>query len=325
MFKRDPYRRDLSGGGFFARLKNRFNFKITFTGHEGRWWRRGAVALGIILLGVIAVLALRPEAQLMNSVEIARVRERGILYVGVRGDVPAFNEGGTGAEIELAELLAERILPDSEDPIKYFECTSKTVSTKISDGSIDVAIALLPNGKNRSYAYSYSYYTDNVYLVSLKAELASAEPTDLKLGTVQDTPAADVLTDYKNEITAVKEKTFLEKIFGKPDEEYVVEQAKQLSIKTFGSYKELIDALLRGDVDAAVMAGAYVNKYFSVAASDYTGGAKYYLNRNVIGTVEYCFVSSSDEPAFMQLADMMIYDMQKDGSLYRLLAKYGLN
>ena len=325
MFKRNPYRRDRSGGGFFSRLKNRFNFKITFKGYEGRWWRRGAAALGILLLIVIAALALRPEAQIMNSVEIARVRERGILYVGVRNDVPAFNEKGKGAEIELAELLAERVLPDSEDPIKYFECTSKTITTKLSDSSIDVAIALLPNGKNRSWAYSYPYYTDNVYLVTLKSELAQAEPTELKLGYVQDTPSADVLNDYKNEVTAVKEKSFIEKLFGKPDEEYVVEQAKKLDIKKYGSYKEMIDALMRGDIDAAVMAGAYVNKYFVVSAAEYTGRAKYYLNKNVIGTIEYCFVSSSDEPAFMQLADMMIYDMQKDGSLYKLLAKYGLN
>ena len=324
MFKRNPYRRDRSGGGFLTRLKNRFNFKITFTGYEGRWWRRGAAALGVLLLIVIAAIVMRPEAQIMGSVEISRIRDRGILYVGVRSDVPAFNEKGSGAEIELAKLLAARMLPDADDPIKFFDCTSKTVSTKLSDGSIDAAIALLPNGKNRSYAYSYPYYTDNVYLVTLKSELRSAQPIDLKIGYVQDTPSADVLSDYKNEVTAVKEKTILEKIFGKPDEEYVVEQEKQLDITKYGSFKEMIDALMRGDIDAAVMAGAYVNKYFVVYSAEYTGRAKYYLNDTVIGTVEYCFVSSSDEPALMQLADMMIYDMQRDGSLYTLLARYGL-
>lgn len=325
MFKRNPYSRDRSGGGMINRLRSRLNIKnITFKGYEGRWWRRGAAALGVLLLIIIAAAALRPEAQIMSSVEISRVRERGILYVGVRSDVPGFNENGEGAEIELAQRLAERVLPDAEDPIKFFDCTSKTVSTKLSDGSIDVAIALLPNGKSRAYAYSYAYYTDNVYLVTLKSELVSAEPTELKIGYIQDTPSADVLTAYKNEITAVKEKSLFEKIFGKPDETYVVEEAKRLDLYKFGSYKEAIDALRRGDIDAVVMAGAYVNKYFVTYAAEYTGRAKYYLNNTVIGTIDYCFVSSSDEPAFMRLADMMIYDMQKDGSLYELLREYGL-
>ena len=324
MFKRDPYRRDGSSG-IFSRLRSRLNIKkITFKGYEGRWWRRGAAALGALLLIIVLALAMRPEAQIMGSVEINRIRERGILYVGVRSDVPAFNENGEGVEIELAKLLAARVLPDAEDPIKLFDCTSKTVSTKISDGSIDAAIALLPKGKSRSYAYSYPYYTDNVYLVTLKSELVALPPTELKLGYVQDTPSADVLMDYKSEVTAVKEKSLFEKIFGKPDEEYVVEEAKKLDVVKYGSYRELIDALRRGDVDAAVMAGAYVNKYFEVYAAEYTGREKYYLNNTVIGAIEYCFVSSSDEPALMQLADMMIYDMENDGSLYALLNEYGL-
>lgn len=326
MFRQNPYRRDRSGSGVFNRLKSRLNIKkITFVGHEGRWWRRAAAALFAILAAVIAAIALKPETQLMNSVEIERVKDRGILYVGVRDDVPAFNENGAGVEQELAERLARRVLPDSEDPVKYFVCTSKTVSAKLSDGSIDVALALLPKGGSKNWAYSYPYYTDNVYVVTLKSDMVSVKPEDMLLGCVQDTPAAGVLTVYKNEVTAVKEKSFFEKLFGKPDETVVVEEEKRMAIKQYGSYSDLIEALRRGDVDGAVMAGAYVNKYFRVYASKYTGRAKYYLNDTVIGAVEYCIVSSSDEPAFAQLADMLIYDMKRDGSLYELLAEYGLN
>ena len=137
-------------------------------------------------------------------------------------------------------------------------------------------------------------------------------------------PAGDVLTAYQKEVTAVKEQSFFEKLFDKPIETEVIEEAKKMELRKYGSYEELVDGLMRGDVEGAVMAGAYVNKYFNVYSAEYTGRAKYYVNDHVIGEVEYSLVSSSDEPAFMQLADMMIYEMKKDGSLDALLAEYGL-
>ena len=323
--RRNPYRRDEADGNIFSRLFSRLKrIHITFVGHEGRWWRRAAALLAAVLVIVIGAIALRPETQIMNSVELVRARDRGTIYIGVRDDVPRFNEGGEGLEQELARMLAARILPDAEEPYRFIECSSQTVSTKISDGSIDVAIALLPKGKSRSYAYSYSYYTDEVRIVTLKSEFTSSAPIDLTLGYVQGTPAGDVLTAYQKEVTAVKEQSFFEKLFKKPTETVVVEEAKNMELHKYGSYEELIDALMRGSVDGAVMAGAYINKYFKVYAAEYTGRAKYYLNDTVIGEVEYSFVSSSDEPAFMQLADIMIYEMEKDGSLAELLEKYGL-
>ena len=308
----------------FTRLRSRMKNRITFKGHAGRWWRRGAALLAAVIIIAVAAAALKPETQIMNSVELNRARDRGTLRIGVRDDMPGFNEAGVGLETELARLLAERVLPEAEEPYRFTVCTSRTVSTKISDGSIDVAIALLPKGKSRSYAYSYPYYTDKVYIVTLKNEFVSADPTEMRLGYVQETPAADVLDSYRKEVTAVKEQSFIEKLFKKPQETYVAQEAKQMELIKYGSYEELIDSLMRGDTDGAVMAGAYVNKYFKVYAAEYTGRAKYYLNKTVIGEVEYSFVSSSDEPAFMQLADMMIYEMEKDGSLFRLVAEYGL-
>ena len=323
--RRNPYRRGRTESSFLKRLGSRMNLNITFKGREGRWWRRGAAALVFIVLLAVAAVMLKPETQLMNSVEISGVSERGILYVGIRDDMPAFNENGVGLETDLAVLLAQRVLPEADDPVKFLTCTSQTVSTKISDGSIDVALALLPKGKSRSYSYSYPYYSDKVRIVTLKSEFITAQPVDMVLGYVQGTPSADVLSAYKSAVTAVKEKSFFEKLFGKPDETVTVEEEKNMELKKYGSYDELLAALKRGDVDGAVMAGAYVHKYLEVYAAEYMGRTKYYLNDTVLGHVDYCIVSSSDEPAFAQLADMMIYEMQKDGTLEELLAKHGLN
>lgn len=62
-------------------------------------------AAGLVLLVLLAAL-LKPRTQLMNTPEIQRIRERGVLAVGVRDDMPLFAEGGEGFEIELAQKFA---------------------------------------------------------------------------------------------------------------------------------------------------------------------------------------------------------------------------
>lgn len=316
---KNPYKLNTSQGreGGFDSLLSRLGLsrlKITFKGREGRWWRRAAYALAAVILIPTILSVLKPETQVMSSVEIQRVLDRGILFVGVRDDVPGFCEGDSGLEIELAKLLAERILPDADDPIKYFTCTSQTVSTKISDGTIDVGIALMPKGESASYAYSYPYYTDEIYVLLSNAAKSSTDLTELNLGYVQGTPAASVLQKYQEDKTAVVERSFFEKLFGKEEDVAVVDEGELLKTVKYGAYPDMLEAFKRGDIDAVVMQGIFMKKY----SKEYT----YFRHDTILGEVEYSFVSSSDEPSFMLLADMMIYEMQEDGSLDALIEKY---
>lgn len=287
---------------------------ITFRGHEGRWWRRGAIAIAVVVAIIIAAVVLKPETQIMNSVEINRVENRGILIVGVRNDVVGFCLNGRGIETELAELLAKRILPNADDPLKLVVCSSKTVSTKISDGSVDVAIALLPNGQSASYSYSYPYYTDNVYVLTLDNSLTSRDLTEMKLGCVQSTASQTVFKSYQSVLSAVQEQGLIDKLLG--HDAPAADESTIIDIKYYGAYDDMLSALVRGDIDGVVMQGAFMRKY----SSKYS----FFTHDTILGTVDYCIVSSSDEPAFTQLADIMIYEMQQDGSLAALLAKYGL-
>ena len=267
------------------------------------------------------IKVLKPETQLMNSVEIKRIESKGMLAVAVRDDMPGFCDGGVGLEADLAKLLARRILPDSDDPLKLIPCSSKSITTKLSDGTADVAIALQPKGSSSKYSYSYPYYKDQVYLVTLNRDARLMAPEQLLIGYIPDSAAGSVFSSYVRSRTAAPEQSIVDKLLRKPKPTQDPETAVHIESLKYGSYEELIWALRHGVIEAAVMSGAYVNKYFesSYAAE---GTPDYYLCQTVIGAVEYCVIASSDEPALTQIADMLIYEMQEDGSLAELVRKY---
>ncbi|MCR5611124.1 MAG: transporter substrate-binding domain-containing protein [Clostridiales bacterium] len=307
--------------GISPRIKQRFNKLPTLKGPEGKWWRRGLIAVGVILLALIVYHFLKPETSLMSSVEVKRVENRGMLTVGVRYDMPGFSEDGEGLEVELAMLLARKLLPDSDDPLKLVECTSKTVSTKLKDGTIDVAIAL--QTKSSSYACSYPYFTDKVYLVTLNALNKAKTPPEMRIGYIPETAAGSVFSAYVLRVTSAAERTLVDKILGRPTPTPDPATAVTIDAVKLGSYDELISALKSGEIDAAVMAGAYVTKYFDVSP-ELSGVGEYYLCDTVIGSLEYCIVASKDDPAFASIADMLIYRLNEDGTLKELKQKYGL-
>lgn len=315
----NPYKIGKSRG-VSPRLKQRLG-SITLKGHEGRWWRRAIAAVGIIILALILARVLKPETQLMNSVEIRRIEAKGMLSVAVRDDVPGFCEDGEGLEAELAKLLAKKILPDSEDPVKLVPCSSRTALTKLSDGSVDIAIALQTSGQGSKYSYSYPYYEDRVLLVTLSAENREKAPTELKIGYIPGTAAGSAFEAYVKRITGAEEQGILEKLLRRakptPDPASVV----TVDSAKFGSYDELIAALTRGSVDAIAISEVNANKYFRVMGAD-LGLPEPYVLTTTVGTLKYCILASSDEPALTQIADMLIYGMQEDGSLDALRAKY---
>ncbi len=318
--RRNPYKLGAEKG-LPPRLADRLRQLPTLKGREGRWLRWGLIAFALLILGLIAARFLKPETQLMNSVEIGRIESKGILTVGVRDDIPGFCEGGTGLEAELARRLAERILPDSEEPVKLVTCTSTTVVTKLQDDTIDVAIALRPTGSSAGCSYSYPYFTDNVYLVTLSQEAAAKLPKDLVIGYIPETPAGSAFKSYAAKITAAPEQSIISKLLRKPKP--TPEPGTEVNIESIrcGSYDELLHALLTGEIDAAVMAGAYVNKYFNVLSQELEL-PPCYLCGTVIGTVDYCMIASSDEPALTLIADMLIYELRTSGELDRLTLEY---
>ena len=133
----------------------------------------------------------------MNTPEIQRIRERGVLAVGVRDDMPLFAEGGEGFEIELAQKFAAYLLPDTagDAAAKLITVNGKTASTKLSDGTIDAAVALMPRGASSKYVYSYPYYTDTCSVL-VKSGSETTPLNELVIGFVQGTAGETRLKKY---------------------------------------------------------------------------------------------------------------------------------
>ncbi|MBR3460856.1 MAG: transporter substrate-binding domain-containing protein [Clostridia bacterium] len=318
--RKNPYRIGRERG-IPPRLKEKLKQLPSIKGHEGRWIRRTLIIAAVALGAVILSRFFKPEAQLMNSIEIERIESAGVLSVGVRDDMPGFCEDGVGFEAELASLLARRLLPNSDEPLKLVPCTSKTVSTKLYDGTIDVAIALQVEGGDRSYAYSYPYFTDDIHLVTLSQENTSKQIQELVVGYIPETPAGRVFESYLSGLNPVPERGIIDRLLKKPVTTPDPENTITVESVTYGSYDELLSALKIGRIDAAALAGAYVNKYCNVLAEE-TGIKEYYLCDIDVGSVNYCMVSSSEEPALMQLADMLIYDLKSGGKFSELTQRY---
>lgn len=249
----------------------------------------------------------------MNTPEIQRIRERGVLAVGVRDDMPLFAEGGEGFEIELAQKFAAYLLPDTagDAAAKLITVNGKTASTKLSDGTIDAAVALMPRGASSKYVYSYPYYTDTCSVL-VKSGSETTPLNELVIGFVQGTAGETRLKKYIDAHETKVERTLIDRLKGRTPE--LPADAIVFTTKAFASYPELFDALARGTVAGAAVTGAYCTRY-----AEEISAHGFIRHETSLGNVEYAIASAADEPAVAQLAELFIYDLQKSGELDALL------
>ena len=283
-------------------------------GERGRPFRI-ALFLVLALAAAAAIFYyLKPEKQLKTAAEVKRITDKGILTVGIRNDIPFFSMNGEGLEVEIAELFAEYMLPESgEKPVKFVAVSAQTAETKLSDGSIDAAIALMQKGASRKFEYSYPYYTDACRVIVRKG--AGKKTLDqMLIGYVQNTSAANVLSRYIGTHETKVERNLIDRLRG--IEKELPENAITFERKPFASYPDLLTALENGRIDCAVMPEVYVRLYADSFEFDIT--------RDSIGSISYAIAVSADEPAIARLADVFIYELRESGKLDELLKKYSL-
>ena len=308
----------------FSRHGRRLNQKkrgrrlITFNGEEGKRPRQILIAAGAVLLLLILVSALRVEPSLMSSAEVATVHDNGVLRVGVRTDMPKMAYEGAGLEIELAELLAERILSYDDawtgerDAVELVPVTAMTVAAKLNDGSIDVAIAMLPRNATSAYAYSTAYYVDTCRFVTRAGE-GSRPIKNMKIGYLQSASTSSLYVPTA--CFSARLNAYLEE---HPEDGLVTtyKYNEETISYAYASFGELFEALLAGEVDAIVMSDLYLDKY--------EGEYEFDRSETVLGAYSYAVASSSSAPALASLADVMLSDLRADGTLDALYQKYGL-
>ncbi|HEY3426727.1 MAG TPA: transporter substrate-binding domain-containing protein, partial [Negativicutes bacterium] len=108
--------------------------------------------------------------------DIKAIKDRGVLKVGVKVDVPKFGfknlQTGQveGMEIDLTKAIAKKILGDD----KKFEVqgvTAKTRGPLLDNGEVDLVIATFTITEERKQSYNFSdpYFTDGVALMVKKS------------------------------------------------------------------------------------------------------------------------------------------------------------
>jgi len=168
--------------------------------------------------------------------EVQAIKDRGVLRVGVKSDVPGFglldpvtNEF-KGMEIDMARALAKEIIGD-ENAVEFTPVTADTRGSLLDNGQIDMVIATFTIKPERKEQWNFSdpYYTDAVgLLVNKDAGIKSLE--DLRGKTIGVALSA---TSKDAVIAAGEEK-------GWTDFEF----------KEFASYPEISTALAAGQIDA---------------------------------------------------------------------------
>ena len=235
-----------------------------------------------------------------ESADIKAVKDRGVLKVGVKVDVPkfGFKDPATGKidgmEIDIAKAIAKKILGD-ENKIEVQPVTAKTRGPLLDNGEVDYVIATftITDERKQSYNFSEPYFKDGVALL-VKKEAGITNLAGLngkKIGVAQ---------------SATTKKTLLEES---------KKQNIKIDVLEFGTYPEIKTALDSGridcfSVDAAILAG-YLDDSTVILADRYSPQL-------------YGVASKKSNEGLAKVANDMVTEMQSSGELDKIITKWGL-
>ena len=232
--------------------------------------------------------------------DIKAIKDRGVLNVGVKADVPKFGlqdpKTGQidGMEIDLARAIAKKILGD-ETKIKLTPVTAKTRGPLLDNGELDLVIATFTVTDERKLSYNFSdpYFTDGVALM-VKKDAGINSLKDLngkKIGVAQSATSKKAIEDA------------------------AVPLGVKVSFLEFGTYPEIKTALDSGRVDCFSVDGAILNGYLDdstvILADRFT-------------PQNYGVASKKTNTALAELVNGTVNDMKKSGDLDKLIQKWGI-
>ena len=267
---------------------------------------RDYVVLAAIIVAIavlITVLMLRPGPDPLESAELSHIYSRGALRVGVRSDIPGFGTKDSagdpaGLEPDLARLLAEKIFGTAE--VEFVEVNFNTLSAMLRRGELDCAIALAQKDLSTALSYSESYFEDAA-AVMVKAESDITVPSQLAGKVI-----GCINRDGSNNRYAVRNAI----------KSYAASLEPAATVKEYASSADLFYDLAQGRIDAACMEYALLISYYSEAG--------HRILPQAIGTISYAIALPKGSEALKEIADGMISDMRKDGSLAALIEKWNL-
>lgn len=233
-----------------------------------------------------------------DSKEIQAIKDRGVLKVGVKVDVPKFGYKNPssgeieGFEIDLSKQIAKKILGD-ESKVEFQGVTAKTRGPLLDNGEIDMVVATftITEERKKSYNFSDSYLKDGIGLL------------------VKKDSGAKVLKDLDGKTIGVAQSSTTKKAL----EEQATKDGITLKFSEYGSYPEIKAALDSGRVNCFAVDASILNGYLddtSVILDD-----RY-------NPQEYGIASKKDNTELAKIINEVINEMKSSGEMDKLIEKW---
>ncbi len=258
-------------------------------------------------ISICAILVLSGSFLVISSLaatndapEVKAIKDRGVLKVGVKVDVPNFGYRDPktnkidGFEIEIARVIAQKIL-GNKNKLALQGVTAKTRGPLLDNNELDLVIATFTITEERKLSYNFSdpYFTDGVgLLVKKKPGYKSLKDLDgKKIGVAQSATSRAA----------------------------VQAEADKLGIKVefleFATYPEIKAALDSGrvdgfSVDVAILSG-YVDKSTVILPERFS-------------PQNYGVASKKSNEGLAALVNETIVGLKNSGQLDKLIKKWKL-
>lgn len=235
-----------------------------------------------------------------DPADIKAVKDRGVLRVGVKVDVPKFGYKDPktgkidGFEIDIARAIAKNILGD-ENKVELQGVTAKTRGPLLDSGDVDIVAATftITDERKKSYNFSDPYFTDGVGLLVKKSSgITSLSGLNGKtIGVAQSSTS-------KQAVQAEAAK-----------------QGIKLKFLEFGTYPEIKSALDAGRVDCFSVDGAILYGYLDDSTV---------ILPDRFSPQNYGIASKKGNDGLAKVVNDTIDSMKQSGELDKLIAKWGL-
>ncbi|NLI92321.1 MAG: transporter substrate-binding domain-containing protein [Peptococcaceae bacterium] len=260
----------------------------------------GLVLLLMLSLVLVGCSSTPATTQSKEPADLKAIKDRGVLKVGVKIDVPKFGYKDPktnqidGFEIDLARAIAKKILGD-EKKIDLQAVTAKTRGPLLDSGEIDLVAATFTITEERKQTYNFSdpYFVDYVgLLVKKDAKIAGLKDLNgKKIGVAQSATSKKAIQEAADKLGIKVE--FLE----------------------FATYPEIKAALDSGrvqcfSVDKSILFG-YLDDSTVILPDNFT-------------SQNYGLASKKGNDALAKLINDTVNEMKSNGELDKLITKWGL-
>lgn len=267
--------------------------------------RTKGIWVTLLTLSLVLALVFTMSAGCSSSSKqpnIAKIKKRGTLKVGVKADVlgfgfknPATNQF-EGFEIDIAKRLAKELLGDAKK-IEFTPVTAKTRMGLLDNGEVDMVIATFTVTEERKQQVDFSpvYYVDGIKLL-VKKDAGITGLKDLDKKTIGVAKGADTQTRLEA-------------------------QAAKLGVKpqfaSFETYPEILAALQAGRVQAFSTDMAILKFYEQQDKTTVILPDRY-------SDEEYAVATKKGNDDLRDFVAKTLTNMDKSGELREMKATWGL-